>query len=358
MNKILRTFTAVLLSIALLSALIVINAYAARNTVMLYGDADESGEVDITDATLIQRHLISITTLSELQKEAADFDHDGSVTVTDVTFIQRLLVKMNIPDTYGGWFDCYSTSKLMHADYSSGKAMVGVPVHFTLKGGYSDNGTEPDVFYSPITYTIEIFRYDEDNIGSNFVDKLSNSAGIFTYTFDRVGSYMISFSICDRFDNETSYNCNYTVSETYNTDTPVITSIYTDKPRYYESLNYNSFEPKNYWQEMTLFVNAVGGSGDYTYSFSLKSEDDELLKESGKNNSFTIDKQYYPGLYEYQNIREENNQHWDDPDYIRKRYDWKTVAPYELTVTVHDSEGNETTETVQILPVKDFDIIA
>lgn len=358
MNKTLRKFTAAILSIALLSALIEINAYAARNTVMLYGDADGSGEVEITDATVIQRHLISIMTLSELQKEAADFDHDGSVTVTDATFIQRLLVKMNIPVIYGGWFDYYSTTKLMYADYSSGKAMVGVPVQFSFKGGYPDNGTEPDAFYSPITYTIEIFRYDEDNIGSSFVDKLSDSDGIFTYTFDSVGGYRIFCTICDRFDNVTSYNCNYIVSEPYNTDKPVITSIYTDKPRYYESLNYNSFEPKNYWQEMTLLVNTVGGSGDYTYSFSLKSEDDELLKESGKNNSFTIDKQYYPGRYEYQKIREENNQHWDDPGYVHKRYDWKTVAPYDLTVTVKDSNGNETTETVQILPVKDFDIIS
>ena len=60
------------------------------------GDADSDGEVAILDATRIQRYLVNLSELSQVQLCLADTDRDGEVTVLDATYIQRWLV--NLPD--------------------------------------------------------------------------------------------------------------------------------------------------------------------------------------------------------------------------------------------------------------------
>ena len=57
----------------------------------LRGDADGDGEINILDATRIQRYLAGITPESDIDKKAADADLDGSVTILDATRIQRFL---------------------------------------------------------------------------------------------------------------------------------------------------------------------------------------------------------------------------------------------------------------------------
>ena len=58
------------------------------------GDVDGDGEITILDATVIQRHLAKLTTLSETQLLVADTDKDGAVTILDATVIQRFLAKL------------------------------------------------------------------------------------------------------------------------------------------------------------------------------------------------------------------------------------------------------------------------
>jgi hypothetical protein len=55
------------------------------------GDADGDGNITIVDATVIQRHLAGIETLSGEALKRADADRDGSVTILDATLIQRYL---------------------------------------------------------------------------------------------------------------------------------------------------------------------------------------------------------------------------------------------------------------------------
>lgn len=57
--------------------------------VEIKGDVNGDGELNISDATLIQRALAQITVLDEAQSVLADFDGDGSVTINDVTLIQK-----------------------------------------------------------------------------------------------------------------------------------------------------------------------------------------------------------------------------------------------------------------------------
>ena len=68
----------------------------------LLGDADLNREVDIIDATAIQRHVAGIVTLSQEAQLAADVDRDGDVAIVDTTLLQRHLVGMpNVPEGIG-----------------------------------------------------------------------------------------------------------------------------------------------------------------------------------------------------------------------------------------------------------------
>ena len=58
----------------------------------LLGDADLSGEIDIIDATMIQRRLVGLATFSERQERLADTNRNGETDIIDATYIQRYLV--------------------------------------------------------------------------------------------------------------------------------------------------------------------------------------------------------------------------------------------------------------------------
>ena len=57
------------------------------------GDVNGDGEVSISDATEIQKHLAHITTLSEASQLVADVNDDGKISVRDVTYIQMLVAR-------------------------------------------------------------------------------------------------------------------------------------------------------------------------------------------------------------------------------------------------------------------------
>ena len=55
------------------------------------GDVDQDGRISILDATMVQRYLVKLGTLTEEQKVIADFSGDGRISIEDVTTIQRYL---------------------------------------------------------------------------------------------------------------------------------------------------------------------------------------------------------------------------------------------------------------------------
>lgn len=67
---------------------------------MLLGDVDGDSDVTIIDATIIQRHLASMTT-SVFHEEVADTDGDGNITILDANAIQRYLAQLPHPDGIG-----------------------------------------------------------------------------------------------------------------------------------------------------------------------------------------------------------------------------------------------------------------
>lgn len=69
------------------------------------GDVNGDGEVTVTDATMVQRAVASIVTLTATQMLAADANGDGDVSVIDATAIQRYVAKIN---------DNYNIGKAMY----------------------------------------------------------------------------------------------------------------------------------------------------------------------------------------------------------------------------------------------------
>ena len=59
----------------------------------LYGDVNYNGEIDIDDASLIQRAGIDLAKLTDTQKALADVNADGRVSILDVTCVQKYLAE-------------------------------------------------------------------------------------------------------------------------------------------------------------------------------------------------------------------------------------------------------------------------
>ena len=81
--------------------------YVRRSTKMitvktgLLGDANLDGEVDITDATTVQRYDVKMIELSEAALTLGDVDKDGDVCIIDATWLQRWDLKMKAPKGIG-----------------------------------------------------------------------------------------------------------------------------------------------------------------------------------------------------------------------------------------------------------------
>ena len=69
--------------------------------VPLKGDANLDGEVDITDATTIQRYDVGLISLSDTALRLSDVDDDGFVCIIDATWIQRWDLQMKAPESIG-----------------------------------------------------------------------------------------------------------------------------------------------------------------------------------------------------------------------------------------------------------------
>ena len=67
----------------------------------LLGDANLDGDIDVVDATWIQRADVMIITLSEEEAAAGDVDRDGEADVIDATWIQRWIVGLPAPAGIG-----------------------------------------------------------------------------------------------------------------------------------------------------------------------------------------------------------------------------------------------------------------
>lgn len=66
-----------------------------NDTPYMIGDVNLDGHVDVLDATEISKYIVSISTLSDVQRELADYNHDGEINVVDATEVQKFVVGNN-----------------------------------------------------------------------------------------------------------------------------------------------------------------------------------------------------------------------------------------------------------------------
>ena len=130
------------------------------------------------------------------------------------------------------------------SDYSSGKAMVGVPVTFTAKavsGG------------SPLTY---VYSIDQKEV--------QRGGDALTVTFSEVGTHTVTVVISDIFGKEELLNFDYNVVEPYSTEKPAVSSCYMDN-------------------NGTVTVGAIGGTAPYDFTFRIYLKGNERLTAGSLN---------------------------------------------------------------------------
>ncbi len=82
-----------LLLIVMLTFSTVISANA--ETLPMYGDVNSDGEVNVTDATEINKYLVDIAVFAEEQCAVADFNGDRIIDIKDSTDIQKMLASQD-----------------------------------------------------------------------------------------------------------------------------------------------------------------------------------------------------------------------------------------------------------------------
>ncbi len=58
------------------------------------GDVNSDGIISIVDATLVQKYIVKIENLTDLQKKSADVTGDGTINIQDATDIQKMVVQL------------------------------------------------------------------------------------------------------------------------------------------------------------------------------------------------------------------------------------------------------------------------
>lgn len=252
--------TAVVLSLGVFSS-------SAALSPMSYGDVNLDYEVDITDATFIQKYLVGAvefdTELPKLQKELADIDHDGRVTVKDATFIQKVLAGIIDLNFYEDSIAIDTHLTGLYMDYDSGKAMAGEAVTFTVMGHAGYNPSQ--------AYTTSFFVNDE-----LIFDGLEDKS--WKYTFDKAGTYQLKAEIESLYGMTSSWTLTYEVIEPYTIDKLTLTAIMPD-----------DFYPSSYG-EFGLVAYAKGGVAPYEYSFAMVDYENNLIlkQEFSPENIFHI----------------------------------------------------------------------
>lgn len=256
-----------IISIVFVLALLASCTFTSTNALvapLVKGDVDtayEAGgsQINIKDATAIQKYLAGLTVFSKQQIYCADTNFDNKITIQDATLIQKLVAdiieKLPYPDDFHNVHD-YIIARCLYADYDSGKAMVGVPVTFYANGVGTNH-----------------IRYEYKINGE--VVRPADENNSFTTTFDEAGTYNISVTMYNRFDTTATHSMEYTVLPAYTSDTLMLRALYYDRNCDW-----------SYTDEFTATALAFMGSGEYEYEFLF---DGETVQPWGESNQYSRD---------------------------------------------------------------------
>ncbi len=226
-----------------------------------YGDVHRNGQTDILDATYIQMYLVNNLEFDKLTKAIADVDADGSVTILDATFVQKKLAKLiDEYPTSSNYIDHYISIVNVKSDFSSSKAMAGVPVTFDVWATCTD---------SILEYEFEISK---DGV-IVYTQSRAESKEL-KYTFDTPGIYELTVRVYNTFDECEEYKTEYEVIEFTDINTPKIVGV-----------SLNQLDVCSY-EDAVISAYVYYTDGPCKYKFTL--DDMALVQDYSDSNEFSM----------------------------------------------------------------------
>ena len=264
----------------------------------VYGDVNGDGDITVVDATLVQKHVVQLETLSADKQILADVNGDNTISVVDATLIQKYVVQLK---DWGRTGDVYQTEQPTTPEPTTAEPTTVKP---TAQPTTAEPTTKPADTYTLYFKTklgwmtsdgVSLFAYDLDT-GASYQFEQDTDAYPNVYTVEvpatvsNVSVYRSLSEVDEKpvgGDDGNVYNCwNATVSNTNNcislsNDEAVSTAPYVpeQKPAFTLSRVYFDNSKAHYtdvyiygWAESGLgnaaaHMNKIAGTDIWYYDF-------------------------------------------------------------------------------------------
>lgn len=264
----------------------------------VYGDLNGDGDITVVDATLVQKHVVQLETLSADKQILADVNGDNTISVVDATLIQKYIVQLK---DWGRTGDVYQAEQPTTPEPTTAEPTTVKP---TAQPTTSEPATKPADTYTLYFKTklgwmtsdgVSLFAYDL-NTGASYQFEQDTDAYPNVYTVEvpatvsNVSVYRSLSEVDEKpvgGDDGNVYNCwNATVSKTNNcitlsNDEAVSTAPYVpeQKPAFTLSRVYFDNSKAHYtdvyiygWAESGLgnaaaHMNKIAGTDIWYYDF-------------------------------------------------------------------------------------------
>lgn len=264
----------------------------------VYGDVNGDGDITVVDATLVQKHVVQLETLSADKQILADVNGDNTISVVDATLIQKYVVQL---EDWGRTGDVYQAEQPTTPEPTTAEPTTVKP---TAQPTTAEPTTKPADTYTLYFKTklgwmtsdgVSLFAYDL-NTGASYQFEQDTDAYPNVYTVEvpatvsNVSVYRSLSEVDEKpvgGDDGNVYNCwNATVSKTNNcislsNDEAVSTAPYVpeQKPAFTLSRVYFDNSKAHYtdvyiygWAESGLgnaaaHMNKIAGTDIWYYDF-------------------------------------------------------------------------------------------
>lgn len=264
----------------------------------VYGDVNGDGDITVVDATLVQKHVVQLETLSADKQILADVDEDNTISVVDATLIQKYIVQLK---DWGRTGDVYQAEQPTTPEPTTAEPATVKP---TAQPTTAEPTTKPADTYTLYFKTklgwmtsdgVSLFAYDIDTGASYQFEQDTNAyPNVYTVkvpaTVSNVSVYRNLSEVDEKpvgGDDGNVYNCwDATVSKTNNcitlsNDEAVSTAPYApeQKPAFTLSRVYFDNSKANYadvyiygWAESGLgnaaaHMTKIAGTDIWYYDF-------------------------------------------------------------------------------------------
>lgn len=265
----------------------------------VYGDVNGDGDITVVDATLVQKHVVQLETLSADKQILADVNGDNTISVVDATLIQKYVVQLK---DWGRTGDVYQAEQPTTPEPTTAEPTTVKP---TAQPTTAEPTTKPADTYTLYFKTklgwmtsdgVSLFAYDLDT-GASYQFEQDTDAYPNVYTVEvpatvsNVSVYRSLSEVDEKpvgGDDGNVYNCwNATVSKTNNcitlsNDEAVSTAPYVpeQKPAFTLSRVYFDNSKAHYtdvyiygWAESGLgnaaaHMNKIAGTDIWYYDFA------------------------------------------------------------------------------------------